>query len=112
MKEDVFPDFIARLPEADVPFPDVKIRLLQGENAQAAFTDNATKGEAEEHSHCAQWGIVVEGQMELTINGITKIYRKGDYYYIPDGALHSGKFNTRVRTIDVFAEPDRYHVKE
>ena len=112
MEENVFPNFIANLPEADVPFADVKIRLLQGENVQAAFTDNNVKGEAAEHSHGAQWGIVVEGEMELTIDGITKIYQKGDHYYIPDGAPHSGRFNTRVRTIDIFAEPDRYLVKE
>jgi quercetin dioxygenase-like cupin family protein len=53
----------------------------------------------------------VEGEMELTINGVTKIYRKGDTYDIPDGAPHSGKFNTRVRTIDCFSQPDRYKLK-
>lgn len=112
MEKQVFPDFITNFPEAEVHFPGVKIRLLQGEQNQVAFTDMDITGEVEEHSHGAQWGIVVEGELELTINGIARIYRKGDSYYIPDNVPHSGKFNTHVHTIDFFSDPDRYVVKE
>ena len=112
MKHPVWPDFITNMPEAEVPFKDVTIWVLQGEKNQIVFTDNRITGDAHEHSHGAQWGIVVEGDMELTINGVPKIYRKGDSYFIPEGAPHSGKFKTHVCTIDVFADRDRYKLKK
>ena len=37
-------------------------------------------GKVSEHTHSAQWGIVVEGEMELTIGGATKTYKKGDVF--------------------------------
>ena len=68
-------------------------------------------GEIPPHSHCAQWGIVVDGEMKLTIGGETKIRRKGDSYVIPEGVTHSATFLTRVHAIDVFDAPDRYQAK-
>lgn len=44
-----------------------------------------------EHSHAAQIGIVLEGKIDLTIDGKQATYEKGDRYYIPEGVLHSGK---------------------
>ena len=44
-----------------------------------------------EHAHAAQVGIVLEGKIELIINGARQIFTKGDRYYIPEGVKHSGK---------------------
>jgi len=63
------------------------------------------------HTHCAQWGLVLDGKMEFTIAGETKIYEKGDWYYIPEGVEHSAKFLTRVYVIDMFDTNDRYKIK-
>jgi len=54
---------------------------------------------------------VVEGQMKLTIDKETRIYQKGDWYYIPEGVTHSATFLTRVQAIDIFNEPERYKTK-
>jgi quercetin dioxygenase-like cupin family protein len=107
-----FPVIIKNLPEADLHFPGVKGWIFQGNDNQVGFFDIAALGEVEEHSHGAQWGIVLEGEMELTINGQAKMYRKGDTYYIPAGAPHSGNFSTQVRTIDFFDDNDRYPLKK
>ena len=112
MDEHVFPDIITRLPKADIPFQGVTIWVLQGKHNQMAFSHMEVSGEAGEHSHGPQWGIVVEGEIELTINGQTRTYRKGDYYYIPDNAPHSGTSKAGNYTIDFFAEPDRYKLKD
>jgi len=48
----------------------------------------------------------------LTIGGETKIYRKGDWYYIPEGVKHSATFLNRVQVMDIFDAPDRYKPKE
>jgi quercetin dioxygenase-like cupin family protein len=55
---------------------------------------------------------VVEGEMSLTIGEKTRVYRKGDWYYIPEGLVHSATFLTRVNVIDVFDDPERYKIKK
>ena len=42
-----------------------------------------------EHSHAAQICIVMEGKIDLTIDGKQQTYSRGDRYYIPEGVLHS-----------------------
>jgi quercetin dioxygenase-like cupin family protein len=54
---------------------------------------------------------VLDGKMEFTIAGETKIYEKGDWYYIPEGVEHAAKFLTRVYVIDMFDTNDRYKIK-
>ena len=112
MDEKVFPKIISSLPEADIDWPGVSIKVLQGEHNQVAFSHMEVSGEAGEHAHGPQWGIVVEGEIDLTINGERRVYKKGDFYYIPDGAPHSGTSKAGNYTIDFFGEPDRYKLKE
>ncbi|WP_321307895.1 cupin domain-containing protein [Marinifilum fragile] len=109
--QDIYPDMIKNLPEADIPFNGVRGWVAQGENHQIVFFDIEPIGEVPRHSHVAQWGIVIDGDMDLTINEETKKYRKGDHYFIPDGVLHSAKFNRRTIVMDYFAERDRYKLK-
>jgi quercetin dioxygenase-like cupin family protein len=55
---------------------------------------------------------MVEGEMSLTIGEDSKIYRKGDWYFIPEGVVHSATFPTRVSVIDLFDDPARYKAKK
>jgi len=112
MPEDSFPELITSLPEADIPFPGVRGWISQASDHQIVFIDIEAIGEVPRHSHGAQWGIVVEGEMDLTIGEETKTYRKGDSYFIPAGVVHSATFKTKVRVIDLFADVDRYEVKK
>ena len=103
-----YPEIIAGLPEADIPFDGVKGRLLQGEDHQVVFFEIDPIGEVAPHSHGAQWGVVFEGEMELTIGDQTRTYRKGDRYYIPAGVIHSAVFKTKTWVMDFFADRNRY----
>jgi quercetin dioxygenase-like cupin family protein len=111
MKEQ-FPDIISNLPEADIPFEGVRGWISQNVDHQIVFLEIEAIGKVAEHSHCAQWGIVVEGNMELTIGGETKNYQKGDSYFVPDGVLHSAEFNKKTWAIDFFADNNRYLPKK
>lgn len=53
----------------------------------------------------------MEGEIEFTIGGVTRIYGPGDSYMIPAGVEHGAKIKAGTRAIDVFEEPDRYRVK-
>jgi quercetin dioxygenase-like cupin family protein len=106
-----YPDFLRDLPEIDVPFDGIRGWLIQSNSMQVVFLDIDPVGEVPPHSHCAQWGLIVEGEMKLTIGGDTKLYKKGDWYFIPEGVIHSASFHSRVYAIDVFNEPQRYSAK-
>ncbi len=45
--------------------------------------------EIPDHSHEAQWGVVLDGEIELRIDGERQTYRKGDTYFIPEDIPHS-----------------------
>ncbi len=107
-----YADFIQSLPQADIPMKGPLAYLLTGGPCQVVFYDLPAGSEVPPHSHGAQWGIIVDGEIELTIDGETKTYRKGDAYFIGDGVVHSGKVKDRCRAIDVFADPDRYQPRD
>ncbi|MBW1980989.1 MAG: cupin domain-containing protein [Deltaproteobacteria bacterium] len=108
MEEEFYPEEIRNLPEIDVSLPGVKGYLMQGRQEQLVFFDIGPIGEVKPHSHGPQWGVVLQGEMVLTIGEETRTYRKGDSYYIPGGVIHSARFNARTWLIDFFAQVDRY----
>jgi len=96
-----FPKVITDLPEADVQFRGVRGLLAQGESHQIVFFEIEPFAEVSEHSHDSpQWGIVVEGKMELTIGDETRVYENGDEYFIPAHTKHSARFLSKFRSID------------
>lgn len=109
--ENFYPPMINALPEADIPFEGVSGRLFQGADHQIVFFEIEPIGEVAPHSHGAQWGVVFDGEMELTINGVTSTYRNGDRYYIPEGVVHAARFNRKTRLMDFFADVNRYRAR-
>lgn len=106
-----YPEWVKLLPEIDLPLEGVRGWLLQGGGQQAVFFEIEPIGEIPMHTHGAQFGIMLEGEMSLTIGGETRLYRRGDTYVIPAGAEHGAVFHSRVRVIDFFDEPARYSPK-
>ncbi len=108
-----FPGLITKLPEAALPFPSsvVKTSVLQSENGQLIFFDVLQYVELPPHSHKAQWGTVLEGQLDLTVDGKTQTYRPGMAYFIPSGIVHSARIPAGTKIVDFFEEKDRYQLK-
>ena len=108
-----YPDFIKAFPGIDVPFPEdvVETAVVRSDDGLVAFFTFLKDMELTPHSHGAQWGTVVEGQIEFTIGGETKIYRPGDSYSIPAGVEHGALIKAGTRVIDVFEEADRYSIR-
>ena len=103
-----YPDIITKLPHINLPIKGVKSYKLQGQNNQLVFFEFTEEAVIPEHSHKAQWGIVVNGRIDLTIGGLEITYKKGDSYFIPDGVKHSAKIYKGFSAIDFFDQPDRY----
>jgi len=108
---DLFPEPIKKFPKVDMPFSNYEAYLSQGENHQIIFMQFKEDINLPEHSHESQWGIVLEGMIELTINGETSIYTKGDRYFIEKGVKHSGKIFAGYADMTFFNQKDRYSTK-
>lgn len=107
-----YPEFIENLPDAEIAIPGIRGKLLQAGNYQIVFFDIEPIGQIPPHRHSAQYGIVLEGEMVLTIDGVAQTLKKGDSYFIPAGAEHSATFKTHFKAMDLFDEPGRYQPKK
>ena len=108
---ELFPEPIRNLPEADIPIDGIKAYLSQSDTHQIIFMEFEKDVDLPEHAHAAQMGFVLDGQIDLTVDGKQKSYTKGDRYFIPEGVLHSGKIYAGYADITFFDEPDRYSMK-
>ena len=107
-----FPDFVRKLPRADLPFAGLRGWLLQGDSGQLLFNESDVEVSVPEHSHGSQWGTVIDGEIELTIDGQLHTYRRGDSYLIPAGTPHSARIPPGFRAVDYFEEKDRYRPRK
>ncbi len=106
------PEIINRQPSADIPVNGVTSKLLQAGQQQFIFMEFEQGAEIEAHSHNAQWGVVLDGKIELTIDGIKHIFKKGDTYFIDKDVIHSAKIYKGFKDLTLFDQPDRYKVKK
>jgi quercetin dioxygenase-like cupin family protein len=106
-----FPDFICKLPAVDIPIEGVSGSLFQGQTMQAVFLEFEKDAEVPEHSHAAQWELVLDGEVELRMDGKTVAHRAGSQFYIPAGVAHGAKVSAGYRAIVFFDQVDRYKAK-
>jgi len=106
-----FPDVIKQsFPEIKIPLPGIKGNLLQGENCQLVFSSFDEDFHAPDHAHKVHWGLILEGEATMTINGETNTYRAGEYYIVPDGAVHSARVKKGTKSIDIWFQKDHLKV--
>jgi len=108
----IFPKPILELPRADIPIDGLKAYIAQGEHFQILYMEFEKDVIIEEHSHESQWGVILDGQIDLTIDGKEFVFRKGDRYFIPKGVKHSAKIYKGYADITYFNQKDRYKVKD
>ena len=106
-----FPEPIKCLPKADISLDGLTAYLSQSDTHQILYMHFEKDVELPEHKHSDQMGFVLEGKIELKINGEMKIYTKGDRYHIPGGIKHSAKIYAGYADITIFMDVDRYKVK-
>ena len=107
----IFPEPIKNLPEADIPLEGVKAFLAQGNNYQIIFMEFENDVDLPEHSHESQWELVIEGKVDLSVEGNKRSYKKGERFFIPKGAKHSAKIYAGYSSIAFFNQKGRYKKK-
>ena len=85
------------------PFKDCRVRFVHSENVSLAFWKIKANGVLPDHSHIhEQVSVVTKGELELTINGITKTILPGMVTIIPSNERHYAKAITDCELTDVF----------
>jgi quercetin dioxygenase-like cupin family protein len=112
LEKGFFPEIITSLPEADIPIEGVQSHLFQGENQQFVFMSFENDVEVPEHSHEAQWGVVLDSQIELTIGGRKHTFSRGDTYFIPKDVAHSARIAKGYKDLSLFNQKNRYRAKQ
>jgi len=85
------------------PVSGFKARFVRSENITLAYWDIEAGASLPEHSHPhEQVTNVIEGEIELIVDGETKILEPGSVLVVPPDVVHSGKAVTNCRIIDVF----------
>ncbi|MBT8412292.1 MAG: cupin domain-containing protein [Octadecabacter sp.] len=105
--------FMDSFPALDVPIDDsiVTTKAIASDAGLVVFFTFHQDFELPPHAHKGQWGTVVAGEVELTMDGTTKAYGPGETYDIPSGTVHSVRVKAGTLAIDVFEESDRYGLK-
>ena len=76
-------------------FPGVEIRTFAGKGLMLSVVHLEPESLVTDHAHPhEQMGILLEGRLEFTVGGITRLLGPGDMWRIPGGVLH------RVRALD------------
>ncbi len=89
--------------------PGILSKVETGENLTVAFMQIAADKEGAEHDHpFDQCGVVIEGEIEMSIGEETRVVKPMEAYLIPAGIPHSWKTRGQVATIlDVTANRSR-----
>ncbi len=108
-----YPAFIAAFPALDLPLPEtaVKAHAIRSDQGLVVFFEFLEDVTLPPHSYLAQWGILVSGEVSITIDGVRTTYRPGEAWDLASGVVHAVEIKAGSRAIDVFEEPDRYPLK-
>ena len=101
----IWPEFVNDWPEARMEMEGLSGRILKGDRGWIIFMAADRDIFVPAHHHGAQWGVVLDGRMELTIYDRTRIYERGETHFIPAGVEHSAALYSGWRGLYVFDRP-------
>lgn len=100
-----FPESVRRLPKGNLAGIDIYIH--DNGSSQVLFFE-LPPGRPEVsvpiHTHDVEWGVVVEGRIDMTIDGRTEAHPAGTTHWIPAQVPHSFRFHPGTSSIHYFVE--------
>ncbi len=95
-----------RIQDLDVReiFPGVRARIVHTERTSQSWVELEAGATFPEHHHPHEQTVnVLDGRLEITVNGATQVLSPGETLVIPPDANHSGRALERCRVLDVFS---------
>jgi quercetin dioxygenase-like cupin family protein len=105
--ETCFPPFVEDWPEAQLDVEGLTGRVLKGPEGLTMFMAADRDVIMPPHKHGAQWGVVLDGRMELTVGGKRETYGPGQTHYIPAGVEHEAVLYAGWRGLYIFDRAKR-----
>src|SRR5688500_1581051 len=85
-------------------FPGIRARVVHSERTSQSWVELDAGVSFPEHQHPHEQTVnVLEGELELTCDGVTHRLMPGQVLIIPPHAIHSGRALTACRVLDIFA---------
>lgn len=107
-----FPAFVHSLPEVDLGHGGLRGWLLRGDHGSVLYWEALTEVTLPEHGHAECWGVVVDGRMELTVDGYTRIQARSDLYRIPAQVRHRVRVFPGFRGVEHVSDPGLFLVRK
>jgi quercetin dioxygenase-like cupin family protein len=88
--------------------PGIRSKLESGTNLTMAFMEIAPNKEGTAHDHpFDQCGIVIEGEIEMSVGEEKKLLRPMETYFIPAGVKHNWKTSaSSARILDIVVKQE------
>jgi quercetin dioxygenase-like cupin family protein len=103
MKRAHFPDRIRALPEFGGRFD---AHRLAAEGCEVLFASYPAGTVIEPHTHETEnYGVITEGELLLTVDGVETRYGPGDWYRLAAGQAHSARFEVDTSEIEFWFKP-------
>ncbi len=102
----VFADIIKKVPVRDYGIDGLEVHVDHTSTGTVYFVSAEKEVVFPEHSHAAQWTVVVSGQCLFTAEGKTVTYKKGDTYLIPAGLKHQITLCAGYAEVDYVDDPN------
>lgn len=97
-----WPAFVNHWPAAKLEVKGLTGRILKGDHGWIIFMEADRDISMPTHRHGAQWGVVLDGRMELIIGDHSRIYERGETHFIPAGVDHAATLFAGWRGLYVF----------
>ncbi len=93
-----YPDKIRSLPRFDGQFDAYR---LAADGADVLFASYPAATDIAEHTHeTDNYGVILRGELRLTIGGRTERIGAGQWYHVPAGAPHAARFDVETEEIE------------
>ena len=101
-KHNPYPDLIQQLPRFDGPFDAHK---LSADNCDILFATYPAGTRIDEHTHATEnVGIITQGVLLLTMDGVTQSFGAGQWYHVPANKPHAAEFPEATSEIEFWFE--------
>lgn len=101
------PEFLRRLPKADVGLAGVEAHVIRGPTLCVLFEFSGDV-HVPEHVHGAQFGYVLAGSLRVGRSGRVQELQAGDSYLIDSQEPHEAWIAKGTTLIEFFEDADRY----
>ena len=102
MSRDYFPELIRGLPEFDGPFDAYR---LAAEGCEVLFASYPAGTVIEPHTHPTRnVGVILEGELRLTIGGEERRFGPGDWYEVDAEQEHAARFEVDTSEVEFWFE--------